>query len=47
MRTVRASSGGGGGGYMRTVRASPGVYVNSKSIAQRYMRTVIASPGGI
>ena len=30
---------------MRTVRASPGVYENSKSIAGEYLRTVRESPG--
>ena len=30
---------------MRTVRASPGVYENSKIITPGYMRTVRASPG--
>ena len=32
---------------MRTVRASSGVYENSKSITQRFMRTLRASPRGI
>ena len=32
---------------MRTVRASPGIYENSKSITQRYMSSVRASSEGI
>ena len=32
---------------MRTVRVSPRVYENSKSIGGGYMRTVRASPRGI
>ena len=32
---------------MGTVRTSPGVYENSKSITLGYMRTVRASPGDI